>query len=72
MKKSLATALVLVAFVIGGAPAFAQSFSPEMGTGNVLPYYRGMETPVPEARGLYNYAPQAVKPVKRQRSRVSH
>ncbi len=36
MKKSVSLALTALALVV--APAFAQSFNPRDGTGNVLPY----------------------------------
>jgi len=65
MRKYLPIALTLAAFVIGGAPAFAQSYNPEMGTGNVLSPAPPQLAPAPETRGLYNYAPRVVKPVKR-------
>ena len=58
MKKFLTTLAVLTAFA---TPAFAQSFDPEAGTGNVLPFAHRPTAPQNEkiARsrsGLHSFA----------------
>ncbi len=81
MKKSVSLALTALALVV--APAFAQSFNPRDGTGNVLPYSFPSQTAAPRlapapgagsGAGLYLYVPEydsgaAVVGVKRPHPR---
>jgi hypothetical protein len=54
--KKLITCVALAAFVTVSAPAFAQSYDPSVGSGNIVPGSKGgMESGT--SRPLYNYAP---------------
>ena len=58
MKKFLTTLAVLTAFA---TPAFAQSFDPESGTGNVLPFSNAPTAPrndkiAVDRSGLHSFA----------------
>jgi hypothetical protein len=61
MTKTKLTILAAVAALTLGSPAFAQSFNPDAGTGNVQSFNYRPTTPSPgygfERRELYNYAP---------------
>lgn len=65
MEKYLPLALAI--FATAMSPAFAQSFNPRDGTGNVLPYSYQSQAPAPKlvpapgaapGAGLYLYVPE--------------
>lgn len=56
--KKLIVLSALAAFIAITAPAFAQSYDPSVGTGNVVPGPKGgVQSGASLARPLYNYAP---------------
>jgi hypothetical protein len=57
LVKKLISCAVIAAFVAMSVPAFAQSYNPSVGSGNVVPGRKGgMQSGTP-GRPLYNYAP---------------
>jgi hypothetical protein len=58
MTKTKLTILTAVTALTLASPAFAQSFDPEIGTGNVQPFgYQPFQDQGFPERRLYNYAP---------------
>jgi hypothetical protein len=55
--KNLITLTVLAAFVAMSAPAFAPSYDPSAGSGNIVPGPRGGMPAGTSGRPLYNFAP---------------
>lgn len=57
MKKLISLAVIAV-FVAMSAPAFAQSYDPSVGSGNIVSGRKGGMQSGTTGRHLYNYAPR--------------
>lgn len=57
MSKLTIVAAALAAFITMNAPAFAQSYDPSAGSGNIVTGPKGGMRSGASSRPLYNYAP---------------